>query len=84
VSAVTGEGLERLKNLIEERLTRDRPRFRVTLGPAEGAALNWLYEEAEVLERREGEDGTIDAVIRIAAEKEPRLRQRVKVAKKIS
>ena len=83
VSAVTGEGLDCLKALIEERLTRDRPRFRVTLSPAEGAALNWLYEEAEVLERREAEDGTIDVVIRIAAEKEPRLRQRVKAIRKI-
>ena len=83
VSAVTGEGLDRLKALIEERLTRDRPRFRVTLSPAEGAALNWLYEEAEVLERREAEDGTIDVVIRIADEKEPRLRQRVKAIRKI-
>ena len=84
VSAVTGEGLDRLKALIEERLTRDRPRFLVSLGPAEGAALNWLYEEAEVLERRESDDGAIDVVIRIAAEKEPRLRQRTKTAKKIS
>ena len=84
VSAVTGEGLDRLKALIEERLTRDRPRFLVSLGPAEGAALNWLYEEAEVLERRAREDGAVDVVIRIAAEKEPRLRQRIKNAKKIS
>ena len=84
VSAVTGEGLDHLKALIEERLTRDRPRFLVSLGPAEGSVLNWLYEEAEVLERREAEDGSIDVVIRIASEKEPRLRQRVKSAKKIS
>lgn len=84
VSAVTGEGLDHLRALIEDRLTRDRPRFLVSLGPAEGAALNWLYEEAEVLERRESEDGAIDVVIRIAAEKEPRLRQRIKTAKKIS
>ena len=84
VSAVTGEGLDHLKALIEERLTRDRPRFLVSLGPAEGSALNWLYEEAEVLERREAEDGSIDVVIRIASEKEPRLRQRVKSTKKIS
>ncbi len=84
VSAVTGEGLDHLKTLIEDRLTRDRPRFLVSLGPAEGAALNWLYEEAEVLERREREDGAVDVVIRIAAEKEPRLRQRIKTAKKIS
>ena len=84
VSAVTGEGLDHLRALIEDRLTRDRPRFLVSLGPAEGAALNWLYEEAEVLERRESEDGAIDVVIRIAAEKEPRLPQRIKTAKKIS
>lgn len=83
VSAVTGEGLDRLKALIEDRLTRDRPRFRVSLGPSDGATLNWLYEEAEVLERREHEDGTMDIVIRIAAEKEPRLRQRAKAIKKI-
>src|SRR5439155_15458890 len=52
VSALTGERIDELLKAIEARVTAARPVYRVTLAAADGGALNWLYEEAEVLDRR--------------------------------
>jgi GTP-binding protein HflX len=84
ISALAGQGIEGLLALIENRLSLGRPVFAVDLGPNEGATIAWLYEEAEVLERREGEQGGVCLVIRIASEKAPRLMRRVPDAKRIS
>ena len=76
VSAVSGEGTADLLALIEARIGRDRPTYRITIGAADGAGLHWLYEEAEILSRDDGVDGNVQVVARIAGEKEPRLRKR--------
>ena len=51
VSAVTGEGLPALLHHIDTLLAARREVFDVTLDPSDGAALAWLYEHGEVLER---------------------------------
>jgi GTP-binding protein HflX len=76
VSALTGEGLSALISRIEARIARSRSTFAVILPPEDGAALNWLYENAEVLDRRMEEGGTLHLAIRIAPEKEPRFLNR--------
>ncbi len=76
VSAITGEGIETLLQEIERRIARESLVFALTLAPTEGRLLNWLYEDAEVLERRDGEDATIHLVVRILADKEARLKRR--------
>ena len=76
VSALGGEGVDALLAGIEQAVARGRTLFSITLDPADGGAMHWLYEEAEVLERKEGEDGEIRLLTRIAPEKEPRLLQR--------
>ncbi len=83
ISALTGEGVDRLVKRVEGALAAGRHVFQVELQAEEGKALNWLYEEAEVLERREGEDGRISLAIRIAPEKEPRFLQRHPRARQI-
>ena len=50
----------------------------------EGAALHWLYENAEVLDRRMEEGGTLHLAIRIAPEKEPRFLNRFGAARRLS
>jgi GTP-binding protein HflX len=84
VSAATGEGLDGLLKAIERRVTEGRATFAVRLDPAEGQALNWLYEEAEVLDRRTDEDGSTIVVARVAPEKEPRLLNRFPSARRTS
>jgi GTP-binding protein HflX len=73
VSALTGEGIPELLAGVERAIARGRPLFEIVLGTTDGAALNWLYEEAEVLSREDDGEGDIRLLVRIAPEKEPRL-----------
>jgi GTP-binding protein HflX len=73
VSAVTGEGVDALLTEIDRRLGRGDAVLEL-LVPADGGRLiNWLYEEAEVLDREELPSGEVRARVRIAAEKKERL-----------
>ena len=83
VSALTGEGLPALTERIEAQVARARSTFAVTLPPEDGAALNWLYENAEVLDRHSESGGAIALTIRIAPEKEPRFLNRFEAAQRI-
>jgi GTPase len=84
VSALTGEGLSALVSRIEARIARSRSTFAVILPPEDGAQLHWLYENAEVLDRRMEEGGTLHLAIRIAPEKEPRFLNRFGAARRLS
>jgi GTP-binding protein HflX len=83
-SALTGAGIDALISVIERRLAAERSSFMVSLDPSDGASLNWLYEEAEILDRRTDPENRILVAVRIAPEKEPRLRQRFPGARKLS
>jgi GTP-binding protein HflX len=83
VSALTGEGIPELLALVEEHIARGRARYRLRLDPADGAALNWIYEQAEVLERADGEEG-IALTVRISPEKEHRFLQRFADARRLA
>jgi len=74
VSAVTGEGIERLSAAIETRLTERRQTLDLTLDPADGAGLSWLYRHAEVLAKDMGEDGHLHVTVRADADKAARVR----------
>jgi GTPase len=83
VSALTGQGMDVLLAAIEGRVAEDRPVFRVTLKTEDGRALNWLYEETEILERRTGQDGNVVLAIRLQPEKVGRFLNRYPGAKKV-
>ena len=84
VSALTGEGLSALASRIEARIARARSTFAVVLPPEDGAGLNWLYENAEVLDRRMEEGGTLHLAVRLAPEKEPRFLNRFGGARRLT
>ena len=65
VSAVTGEGVDRLLKAIEERLARGRSLVELTLDASDGLGLHWLYEHAEVMSRRDEEAG-LHLTVRVA------------------
>ncbi|WP_241667074.1 GTPase HflX [Muricoccus nepalensis] len=56
VSALTGEGLDALRALLDERVGAGYVTEAFSLPPDDGAALAWLYEHGEVLDRRDSED----------------------------
>ena len=73
VSAATGEGVEALLARIDGRLGTGDAIVDLLVPPDGGRLINWLYEEAEVLERQSLDSGAIRARVRIAAEKKERL-----------
>ena len=63
-SAVTGEGVAALLDLIEDRLNRDRAVFRVEIPVTMGELVAWLHRNAEVVERIDGEE-TVSLRLRV-------------------
>jgi GTP-binding protein HflX len=74
VSAMTGEGIERLARAIEARLAETRQTLQLSLDPADGAGLSWLYRHAEVLEKDMAADGRLAVTVRADADKAARVR----------
>jgi GTP-binding protein HflX len=61
ISALTGWGLDHLRNHISQALQRDTQVHRIRLGAAEGARLAWLHSRGEVLDQRtDGDEIEVD------------------------
>jgi GTP-binding protein HflX len=76
VSALTGEGIERLLEAIETRLAQGRSLLDVELEGADGQGLHWLYENTEVMGRQTSDDGRIQLKVRVAPDKLARVTRR--------
>ena len=63
VSALTGEGVGELLQLIDSQLADNGLRLDVILEPEEGEALAWLHDHGHVLDRKANDDGTIRLVL---------------------
>jgi len=55
ISAVTGEGCDRLMDLLDHRLDGDRHLVRLDVPVSDGAAIAWLYQHGEVVSRKDDE-----------------------------
>ncbi len=75
VSALTGEGIDRLIAAIEDRLARGRSLIELTLDPSDGRGLHWLYEHAEVMSRADADDG-LRLTVRVAPDQVDRVKRR--------
>ena len=56
LSAVTGEGCQRLTAVIDDRITSGFNVFDVSLPLDDGASLAWLYDHVEIVDRQEDTD----------------------------
>jgi GTP-binding protein HflX len=74
VSAASGEGLDALIDAIEARLGEGRQTLSLSLDPADGAGLSWLYRHAEVLSKDMTDDGQLAVTVRAAPDKAARVR----------
>lgn len=70
ISARTGEGVTELTSMIQARLRSTMRTRNVIVGDSEGAFIHWLYENTEVLGRRDLENGSSQFEIRLAPERE--------------
>nr|WP_329605368.1 GTPase HflX [Zavarzinia marina] len=57
VSALTGEGVDGLLATLDEKLGAARRFVELSVPLSDGAALAFLYQHGEVVERRDGDDG---------------------------
>ncbi len=76
VSAVTGEGIGTLIDLIEVRLSESRLTIKLDLDPSDGAAASWLHRNAEVLSRTMRDDGRLVLTVRADPAKASLIRSR--------
>jgi GTPase len=65
VSAVTGEGIDHLADVIEAKLAESRQVIELSLDAGDGAGASWLHRNAEVLARILDDDGRIAFTIRV-------------------
>jgi GTP-binding protein HflX len=79
LSALSGEGIERLIAAIETRLGESRQTLELSIDPADGAGLSWLYRNSEVLSRGMREDGRLGVTVRADAEKAARVKAKFSV-----
>jgi GTP-binding protein HflX len=76
VSALTGEGVDRLVEAIEARLSESRLTLEVSIDPADGAGLSWLYRHSEVLVKDMRDDGRLAVTVRADPDNAARVRAR--------
>lgn len=84
VSALNGQGVDLLLAEIEARIARERITYRLSLSASEGALLHWLYENGEMLDREDLEDGRIKTLIRLTPDREARFLARCPEAVRVS
>lgn len=73
VSALTGEGMAELKELLSRRLQGPGELHSFQLHPSDGKRLAWLHANGEVIQQRE-RAGQIDVQVRLDGEAERRFR----------
>ena len=59
VSALTGEGVDRLLADVATKLTAGHRRYRIALDPADGAGAAWLHQHGDVLDQEIEGDRTV-------------------------
>jgi GTP-binding protein HflX len=64
VSAITGEGVDRLTDAIEAHIAQSRVVLDLVVDGTDGAGLGWLHRNTEVLARTEREDGKVVMSVR--------------------
>lgn len=64
ISAITGEGIDALKALIETRVSGELETLTVTLQPRQLGLVDWLYRNGEVTGRADNEDGSVTVSLR--------------------
>jgi GTP-binding protein HflX len=76
VSAITGEGVPALLSGIEARLNASDREVEITLDPGEGALVNWLHENTQILSSDTDGQGRTTFHLRISHAREQQFTKR--------
>ena len=81
LSSISGEGMDELLAVLDERLGRGEDLLTISIPAGEGALIHWLYENTEVLSQQIDDDGRqITYNLRLPRERLARLQARLKAA----
>lgn len=75
LSAITGEGCDKLESGIDETLSALRQEISLDVPWTDGATLSWLYKHGEVVNRTDGEE-SVQLTVRLDPSDAARLEQR--------
>lgn len=59
LSAITGQGIDTLLQAIENKISGQLIERTSVLGPAQSGLIGWFYENAQVVERHDNDDGSV-------------------------
>ena len=82
ISAITGEGLDQLRALIEQRLSAHEVQLKITVAAGDGQGLAWAYSHASVRGRTDKPDGRVELKLSVPLDKEAVFRERFPAAGK--
>jgi GTP-binding protein HflX len=80
VSALSGEGIDRLLSKIEARLAASRVTLDLLLDPADGAGVSWLHRNTEVMAKAMRDDGRLAVTVRADPANAERVRAKFSAA----
>ncbi len=69
ISAVTGAGIAELGELVRHRLQKDMSTRDVVVDHGNGPLIHWLYENTEIVDRKDFDDGSLHFQVRVASER---------------
>ena len=84
VSALTGEGVDKLADAIQARLSARRIVLDLTLDPADGAGVSWLHRHTEVMGKSLNADNGLAMTVRVDPAKAATVQARFGGARKAS
>ncbi|MGQ2902497.1 MAG: GTPase HflX [Neoaquamicrobium sediminum] len=67
ISAISGEGVDRLSALVEERIAGATAAVRVKLTTARAGEIDWVYRNGDVIGRENHDDGSVDLIVNATA-----------------
>ncbi len=76
ISALTGEGLDTLRALMERRLSSNEQLMKVVVRPEDGQGLAWVYTHSSVRARADRPDGSVELKVSVPRDKEVQFRER--------
>lgn len=77
VSAITGEGVDRLLDVISERLSGVLTEATIVIPSDKQALISWAYEKAVVDGREDNEDGSVSLDLRLTARQADELERKL-------
>ncbi len=69
VSALTGDGIEALLQLIEKSILGGQQEIEIVLAPEQGRARAWLHQKGDVVDESPENDGASHLVVRLSVER---------------